>query len=178
MSLETLKDVVKDYGRDIRINLDSVLTTEGAPGLSEVQIFGTFLASAYAAKNPKLMELAEGIASEKLSAPEREGVKAAATIMGMNNIYYRYLHLLEGESVEELKKLPAKLRMQIIGKPGIEKGNFEIYSLAVSAITGCGMCISAHVQELRKHGITDLGIQSAIRIAAVTNGAAQALAIG
>jgi alkyl hydroperoxide reductase subunit D len=95
--------------------------------------------------------------------------------MGMNNIYYRYLHLLEGE--EELKKLPAKLRMQIIGKPGIEKGNFEIYSLAVSAITGCGMCINAHVNELRKHGLTDLGIQSAIRIAAVANGAAQALAI-
>ena len=176
MSLETLKDVVKDYGRDIRINLDSVLSTEGAPGLSEEQIFGTFLASAYASKNPKLIELAETISAEKITDSEREGVKAAATIMGMNNIYYRYLHLLEGE--EELKKLPAKLRMQVIGKPGIEKSNFEIYSLAVSAITGCGMCINAHVQEIRKHGISDYGIQSAIRIAAVTNGAAQALAIG
>lgn len=175
MSLETLKDLVKDYGRDIRINLDSVLSTEGAPGLSEEQIFGTFLASAYASKSPKLIELAEEIAAAKLSEAEREGVKAAATIMGMNNIYYRYLHLLEGE--EELKKLPAKLRMQIIGKPGIEKTNFEIYSLAVSAITGCGMCINAHIQEIRKHGITDYGIQSAIRIAAVTNGAAQALLI-
>ncbi len=176
MSLDILKDVVKDYGRDIRINLDSVLSVEGAPGLSEVQIFGTFLASAYASKSPKLIEIAEGIAAEKISSTEIEGVKAASTIMGMNNIYYRYLHLLEGE--EELKKLPAKLRMQIIGKPGIEKSNFEIYSLAVSAITGCGMCINAHVQEIRKHGIEDLGIQSAIRIAAVTNGAAQALSIG
>ncbi len=176
MSLDILKDVVKDYGRDIRINLDSVLSTEGAPGLSEVQIFGTFLASAYASKSPKLIEIAEGIAAEKISSTEIEGVKSAATIMGMNNIYYRYLHLLEGE--EELKKLPAKLRMQIIGKPGIEKSNFEIYSLAVSAITGCGMCINAHVHEIRKHGIEDLGIQSAIRIAAVTNGAAQALLIG
>lgn len=176
MSLDILKDVVKDYGRDIRINLDSVLSVEGAPGLSEVQIFGTFLASAYASKSPKLIEIAEAIATEKISSTEIEGVKAASTIMGMNNIYYRYLHLLEGE--EELKKLPAKLRMQIIGKPGIEKSNFEIYSLAVSAITGCGMCINAHVQEIRKHGIEDLGIQSAIRIAAVTNGAAQALLIG
>ena len=175
MSLDTLKDLVKDYGRDIRINLDSVLSIEGAPGLSEEQIFGTFLASAYASKSPKLIELAESIASGKISEAEREGVKAAATIMGMNNIYYRYLHLLEGE--EELKKLPAKLRMQIIGKPGIEKTNFEIYSLAVSAITGCGMCINAHIQEIRKHGINDYGIQSAIRIAAITNGAAQALLI-
>ncbi len=175
MSLETLKDLVKDYGRDIRINLDSVLSSEGAPGLTEEQIFGTFLASAYASKSPKLIELAEAITTSKIGEAEREGVKAAATIMGMNNIYYRYLHLLEGE--EELKKLPAKLRMQVIGKPGIEKTNFEIYCLAVSAITGCGMCINAHIQEIRKHGVTDYGIQSAIRIASVTNGAAQALAI-
>lgn len=175
MSLETLKDVVKDYGKDIRINFDSVLTVEGAPGLNEDQIFGTFLASAYASKSPKLIELAEKISADKIGPEEIEGVKAASTIMGMNNIYYRYLHLLDGE--EELKKLPAKLRMQVIGKPGIDKVNFEIYSLAVSAITGCGMCINAHVQELRKHNVTDLGIQSAIRIAAVTNGAAQALVI-
>jgi alkyl hydroperoxide reductase subunit D len=175
MSLVTLKDLVKDYGRDIRINLDTVLSVEGAPGLSETQIYGTFLASAYATKSEKLKELAEQIASEHLSVEEIEGVKAAATIMGMNNIYYRYLHLLEGE--EELKKLPAKLRMTVIGKPGIEKVNFELYSLAVSAITGCGMCINAHVHEVRKGGIEDLGIQSAIRIASVTHAASQALLI-
>lgn len=176
MNLETLKDVVKDYGRDIRINLESVLTVEGAPGLTEEQIFGTLLASAYAGKSEKLIALATEIASAKIGAEEIEGVKAAATIMGMNNVYYRYLHLLEGE--EELKKLPARLRMQVIGKPGIAKVNFEIYCLAVSAVTGCGMCINAHVQELKKQGLEAPGIQSVIRIAAVTNGAAQALSIG
>lgn len=176
MSIETLKDLVKDYGKDIRINLENVLTAEGAPGLTDTQIFGTFLASAYATKSEKLKEVAEAIVSTRLSAEEIEGVKAATTIMGMNNIYYRYLHLLEGN--EELKKLPAKLRMTIIGKPGIEKVNFELYSLAVSAVEGCGMCINAHVHEVRKGGITDFGIQSAIRIAAVVNGANQALFIG
>lgn len=175
MSLEILKDLIKDYGRDIRINLDSVLSTEGAPGLTETQIYGAFLASVYATKSEKLRELAEQITEAKLGTQEREGVKAAATIMGMNNVYYRYLHLTEGQ--EELKKLPARLRMTIIGKPGIEKLNFEIYSLAISAITGCGMCINAHIHELKKGGIEDLGIQSAIRIAAVTNATAQALQI-
>lgn len=175
MSLETLKDLVKDYGRDIRINLDSVLSAEGAPGLSDTQIFGTFLASAYATKSEKLKELAEEVVAGKLPVEEIEGIKAAVTIMGMNNIYYRYLHLLEGQ--DELKKLPAKLRMTIIGKPGIEKVNFELYSLAVSAITGCGMCINAHVHEVKKGGIEELGIQSAIRIASVTNATAQALFI-
>ena len=175
MSLDTLKDLVKDYGRDIRINLDSVLSAESAPGLSDTQIFGTFLASAYATKSEKLKELAEVVVSGKLGVEEIEGIKAAVTIMGMNNIYYRYLHLLEGQ--DELKKLPAKLRMTVIGKPGIEKVNFELYSLAVSAITGCGMCINAHVHEVKKGGIEDLGIQSAIRIASVTNATAQALFI-
>jgi alkyl hydroperoxide reductase subunit D len=174
--METLKDLVKDYGKDIRINIDSILSPEGAPGLTQEQIYGTFLASAYASKSEKLRELAEALVAGELSTEEIEGVKAAATIMGMNNIYYRYLHLLEGE--EELRKLPAKLRMTIIGKPGIARTNFEIYSLAVSAITGCGMCINAHVHELRKAGLEDLGIQSVIRIAAVTNAAAQALFIG
>ncbi len=176
MSLETLKDLVKDYGKDIRINLETILSTDGAPGLSETQIYGTFLASAYATKSETLKALAEEIVQNRLGPEEIEGVKSAATIMGMNNIYYRYLHLLEGN--EELKKLPAKLRMTVIGRPGIEKVNFEIYSLAVSAISGCGMCINAHVHEVRKGGVEDLGIQSAIRIAAVTNAAAQALAIG
>jgi alkyl hydroperoxide reductase subunit D len=175
MSLDMLKDLVKDYGKDIRINLENVLTPEGAPGLSEVQIFGTFLASAYTTQSEKLKELAEEIVKGHLTSEEVEGIKAATTIMGMNNIYYRYLHLLEGQ--EDLKKLPAKLRMTIIGKPGIDKVNFELYSLAVSSITGCGMCINAHVQEVKKGGIEDLGVQSSIRIAAVTNAAAQALFI-
>ena len=175
MSLDTLKDLVKDYGKDIRLNLESVLSPDGAPGLTETQIYGTFLASAYANKSETLKTLAEEIVRGRLTSEEIEGVKSAATIMGMNNIYYRYLHLLEGN--EELKKLPAKLRMTVIGRPGIEKINFELYSLAVSAISGCGMCINAHVHEVLKGGVEDLGIQSAIRIAAVTQAAAQALFI-
>ena len=175
MSLEIIKDLVKDYGKDIRINLENVLTTDGAPGLSETQILGTFLASAYATKNEKLKELAEAVVEGRLSSEEIEGVKSAATIMGMNNIYYRYLHLMEGN--EELKKLPAKLRMTVIGRPGIEKVNFEVYCLAVSAIAGCGMCITAHVHEIRKGGIEDLGIQSTIRIASVVNATAQAILV-
>lgn len=176
MSTAVLKDLIKDYGKDIRINIDSVLSEEGAPGLSETQIFGTFLVAAYTTRNETLKELAEEIAREKISPEEIEGVKAAATIMGMNNIYYRYLHLMEGN--DELKRLPAKLRMTVIGKPGIEKVNFELYSLAASTITGCGMCINAHIEEVSKGGIEDLGIQSAVRIAAVANAAAQALSIG
>ncbi len=176
MSLETIKDLVKDYAKDIRLNLDSVLSPDGAPGLDETQVYGTFLACAYACKSEGLKALAEDLVRDKLGDAEREGIKAATAIMGMNNIYYRYLHLLEGQ--EELRKLPAKLRMTVIGRPGISKVNFELYSLAVSAITGCGACINAHVHELKKSGLEDVGIQSAIRIASVTHATAQALFIG
>ena len=79
----------------------------------------------------------------------RAGAHAAAAIMGMNNVYYRFLHLVEDE---EYKQLPARLRMNVIGNPGIDKFDFELLSLAVSAINGCGTCIAAHERQLRAHG--------------------------
>jgi AhpD family alkylhydroperoxidase len=45
------------------------------------------------------------------------------------------------------------LRMNGIGAPGIEKVDFELFSLAVWAVNGCGMCLDAHEAELRKHGL-------------------------
>lgn len=174
MSLEQLKDSLPDYAKDIRLNLGSVLSPEGAPDLSKNQIFGAALASAYATKHPEVIAAIEAEASETLSEAEIQAAKAAASIMGMNNIYYRFVHL-SGDA--EYKKIPAKLRMNVIGAPGIEKVDFELYSLAVSAINGCGMCIEAHVHEVEKAGISKLGVQSAIRVAAVVNAAAQVLVI-
>ena len=101
-------------------------------------------------------------------------MKAATTIMAMNNIYYRFVHLASGE---DYARMPAGLRMNVIGNPGIEKVDFELYSLAVSAINGCGMCIDAHVAQLEKAGVSKSGIQHTIKIAAVVNAAAQAFAI-
>lgn len=47
--------------------------------------------------------------------------------------------------------MPANLRMSVIGNPGIDKVNFELNCLAVSAINGCGMCIEAHTSWLNKN---------------------------
>ena len=172
MSLEQLKDQLPDYAKDTRLNLSSVLTVEGAPDLSINQIHGVALSSAYATKNQAVIAaIKEEVA---LSEAEHEATKAAATIMGMNNIYYRFVHLVGDE---EYKKMPAKLRMNVIGAPGIPKVDFELYSLAVSAINGCGMCIEAHNHEVLKAGVSKLGVQSVIRIAAVINASAQGLTI-
>jgi alkyl hydroperoxide reductase subunit D len=87
----------------------------------------------------------------------------------MNNVYYRFLHLVNDE---EYARMPARLRMNVIGSPGVPKEDFELYSLAVSAINGCGLCVENHEKALRKAGVDREAIQSAVRIAAVVRAAA------
>ena len=92
--------------------------------------------------------------------------------MGMNNIYYRFLHLVEDE---EYQTMPARLRMNVIGNPGIDQLDFELLSLAVSAVNGCGLCITSHERKLREEGVSREAVQSAVRIAAVIHAVAGVL---
>lgn len=174
MSLLQLKDSIGDFGRDTRLNLESLFGPDGTPGLAPTQQWGTALAVAFATREQDLVTAVEESGAEFLTPEIMEGAKAAASIMAMNNIYYRFLHLAEDK---EISKLPARLRMNVIGKPGIPKVDFELMSLAISALSGCGACINSHVAELKKAGVTHEGIQSAIKIAAVLNAAEQSLFI-
>lgn len=169
-NLESLKAALPDFAKDTRLNLGSVMTPEGAPELSQEQIHLIALASAYATKDDGVIAALEG-ETAGLSDVQKNAAKAATSIMAMNNVYYRFVHLVGGD----YKTLPAKLRMNVIGAPGIEKKDFELMSMAVSAINGCGMCMEAHAHELGKAGVPVLGVQSAVRIAAVINAAAQSL---
>ncbi|MCC6933769.1 MAG: carboxymuconolactone decarboxylase family protein [Deltaproteobacteria bacterium] len=172
MNLEKLRDRLPDFAKDIKLNLSSIFCTDGSPDLSEEQIKSVALASAYATKNPTVIMAIEGEVSASLSAETKQAAKAVATIMAMNNIYYRFLHLLGDD---EVRKLPAKMRMNIIANPGVEKREFELMSLAVSVLNGCGMCIEAHARQLTEQGLSKLAVQSTARIAAVVNAAAQAV---
>ena len=174
MSIEQLKNQIPDYAKDIKLNLSAVMNPEGAPALSQNQIYLIALASAYATKNTNLINTMVNIIAPHLSENEIAAAKSAATIMAMNNIYYRFIHLVSDKS---FASLPAKLRMNIIGNPGIDKVDFEMCCLAVSAINNCGMCIDAHTRELGKAGVTQVAIQSAIRIASVLNATATVMLI-
>jgi alkyl hydroperoxide reductase subunit D len=174
MSIQDLRNQLGEYAKDTKLNLGSVLTEEGAQDLKLNQIYGIALASAYATKNANVVHAVKKEAAVILSEAEIHAAKAAATIMAMNNVYYRFNHLV---SDKEYSKMPAKLRMNIIGSPGIDKADFEMMSLAISAINGCGMCMDAHVHEITKAGISKQGVQSCIRISAVINAAAQASVI-
>ena len=172
MSLDTIRDAIPDYARDLRLNLGSVLAPTGAPGLSERQIWGVAFASAIAARNPEFTRGIETLALPHLDEAYLNATRAAAALMGMNNVYYRFLHLVEEP---EYAQMPARLRMNVIGNPGIDKLDFELPSLAVSAVNGCGMCIVAHEKALRKHDVSREAIQSAVRIAATIHAVAGVL---
>jgi alkyl hydroperoxide reductase subunit D len=173
--LDAIRDSIPDYARDLKLNLGSVLTTAGAPGLNEQQVWAVALASAIASRNPEFTRAIEAAAASKLDAAYLQAARAAAAIMGMNNVYYRFLHLVEDA---EYSTLPARLRMNVIGNPGIPKLDFELLSLAVSAINACGLCITSHEKKLRADGVSREMIQSAVRIAAVVHAVAGVLEYG
>jgi alkyl hydroperoxide reductase subunit D len=171
-TLDTIRDAVPDYARDLKLNLGSVLSTTGAPGLTEKQIWAVALASAIASRNAAFTRDIESLATAHLDTAYINGARAAAAIMGMNNIYYRFLHLVEDP---EYAQMPARLRMNVIGNPGIDKQDFELLALAVSAINGCGTCVASHERTLRKHGLGREAVQSAVRIAATVHSVARVL---
>jgi alkyl hydroperoxide reductase subunit D len=172
MSIDNLQSQLGDCAKDIKLNLGAVLTPEGAPDLSHNQIMGIALAAAYATRQKVVVDAVLDEGRAVLSAAEISAAKSAANIMAMNNVYYRFAHLV---SDKEYGKMPARLRMNVIGNPGIAKTDFELYALGISAVNGCGMCMDAHVNEAVKAGISKVGVQSVIRIASVINAAAQAV---
>lgn len=169
MAFDALRDTLPDYAKDIKLNLGSLASDAT---LNDQQKWGAFLACAHAVGEPSLLRAIEAEIVSKLEPAAATAAKAAAAIMGMNNVYYRSIHLLKNE---EYRTLRAGLRMNILANPGVDKGDFELWSLAVSAVNGCGMCLDSHEEELRKRGFSAPQIQTALKIAAVINAGAAVL---
>jgi alkyl hydroperoxide reductase subunit D len=170
MSLDALRETLPAYAKDLSLNLSS-LAAETI--LTDQQKWGCLVASAHAVGQHAMVQAAEAAAQGAGISPEAlTAAKAAAAIMGMNNVYYRALHLL---SNPEYRTLPARLRMNAMANPGVDKVDFELWCTAVSAINGCGMCLDSHETELKKHGLGAQQVQAALRIAAVVNAASRVL---
>jgi alkyl hydroperoxide reductase subunit D len=169
MSIQALKDRLPEYAKDLKLNL-STLANEST--LNDAQKAGTFIATAIASRNPDVIEAVVAEFGPRLEPSALTAAKAAAAVMGMNNVYYRFLHLSDSD---DYTKLPAKLRMNVIGNPGTARADFELWSLAVSAVNACGRCISAHEKVLREAGVTAEQIQTAVRIASVVHAVAVTL---
>ena len=163
MSIDALREFVPSYAKDLSLNLSS-LANETL--LSDQQKWGAFLACAYAVGVPEVVQNIEAAAAAIMTPEAVTAAKAAAAIMGMNNVYYRALHLMHNKEYETLR---ASLRMNILANPGVDKVDFELWSLAVSAVNGCGLCLDSHEKVLRGHGVTNVQVQAALRIAATVN---------
>ena len=172
MSIDDLKSIVPDFAKDVRLNLTSMVSDES---LGQQTRYGLFVAAAIAARNPIVTAAMEALAADKLAPAALAAAKAAASIMAMNNVYYRFVHLA---SNKEYGAMPARLRMNVIANPGVDKADFELWSLAVSAINGCGACIDAHEKVLQEAGVAAATIQTAVRFAAIIQSVAIAIEAG
>jgi len=172
MTLKNVKAHIPEWGRDIQLNLDSVLSETGSPGLTASQIWGVALACSYSVGSEKLIQaiLHEGKPDDATVAAS----KSAATMMAMTNVYFRSLHLMSDPG---LATLPARLSMDVMTEPGIVGIDFVLMSFGISAIGGCGMCMTSKLAECRKASVSDEALQSTLRIAAVINAANRALRI-
>ncbi|QSB06571.1 carboxymuconolactone decarboxylase family protein [Natronoglycomyces albus] len=166
MSIDSLKAALPAYAKDTKLNLGSITTTSS---LTEQQLWGTMLSCAVASRSTTVIREIHAEATKRLSEDALKASKSAASIMAMNNIYYRAKHLIGDEAYTSL---PARLRMQVIGNPGVDKVDYELWSLAVSAVTGCGLCLESHEQTLIKSGASRDNVHDALRVAAVVHAAA------
>jgi len=169
MDLDALKAALPEHAKDLKLNLGAVLRSEH---LSDAQVWGAALASAHAARHADTIRALEHGAAAHLDETGLRAARAASSIMAMNNVYYRFTHLVHDD---EVTKLPARLRMQVMANPGVPAQDFELWSLAVSAIHGCGMCMDAHTRKARGEGVKPEAVQDVIRVAAVVHAVAVTL---
>jgi alkyl hydroperoxide reductase subunit D len=167
--IERLRELLPEAAKDIRLNLQSVLQSST---LTQEQVWGTAVVSAIASRNKKLIQAVLNDVQGKVDARVIEDAKAAAALMAMNNVFYRFRHMVGKESYSSK---PARLRMNWIAKPQNSKADFELFCLAASAINGCEMCIRSHEEAVVNGEITEDQVNDVVRIAATINGAAVAL---
>ena len=170
-AIEEVRAALPETARDVKLNLQTVLQ-DGV--LSPAQRWGVAVASAAASRNARLRDAVVADARGAVEEAVVEDALAAAVLMGMNNVYYRFRHLVGNPAYAEK---PARLRMNRIARPATNRTDFELFCLAVSAIEGCEMCIRAHEKVVREGGLTEDHVHDAVRIAATLQGAAVALEI-
>ncbi|HLV20079.1 MAG TPA: carboxymuconolactone decarboxylase family protein [Polyangiaceae bacterium] len=167
--LEALRQRLPDLAKDIKLNLQAVLQ---AGTLSPAQRWGIAVACAAASRNADLRSAVVADALEQAGPAVVEDGLAAAALMAMNNVYYRFRHMV-GKAGYSSK--PARLRMNRLVKPATNRIDFELFSLAVSAVNGCETCVQAHERAVLEGGLTEDHVHDAVRIAATVQAAAVAL---
>ncbi len=167
-TLQSIKDRIPDYAKDLRLNLDAVLNRSS---LTPAQANGAALAAAFAAKSAPLVT---ALRESALDAAQAQAALTAAALMGMNNVWYPYVEMA---AEPELKTVRPELRMNAYATHGgVDRPSFELYALAASIVGKCEFCIQSHYKLLRETGFSTQQLRDVGRIAAVVNAVAQVLA--
>jgi alkyl hydroperoxide reductase subunit D len=168
-ALDLVRDAIPDPARDLKLNLQSVMAETS---LTPAQRWGVAVTAAVTSRNARLRAAVVEDARAAVDGAVVDDALAAAAIMGMNNVYYRFRHLIEKPVYSEK---PARLRMNRLAKPAASKVDFELFALAASAINGCGTCMQAHEKVVLAGGLTEDQVHDAVRLASIVHGAAIAL---
>lgn len=167
--LNSIKELIPDYAKDIRLNIDGTIARSSLEGNDAL---GVALAASFAAKNRKFIDAIVG--SGMLSPEETNGALTAAALMAMNTTWYPYVDMA-GDA--DLKTMPAQLRMNAYASHGgVDKRRFEMYALAASIVGKCHFCVESHFALLKKEGMTLQQLRDVGRIAAVVNAATLCMA--
>lgn len=164
MSLDALIDSLPTSAKDLKLNYSSLVRNNTE--LTTQQLWGTVVASAIATRNAALTAAVLEAATTQITPQAVEAARAAAAIMSMNNIFYRFHHL---SSNPKYATMPARLRMNGLRGHGVDEIDFELWSLAVSAINGCGKCVDAHENVIREKGASEELVLAVVRVAAVVH---------
>jgi alkyl hydroperoxide reductase subunit D len=161
MTLDQLLETVPAYAKDLKLNLQTLVKQAE---LTEQQTWGTVVCCAIASRNDLLTRVLVAEAQPHLKPEALEAAKIAAAVMGMNNVYYRFKHMVTGE---KYSTIPARLRMNAIRSHGIEAADFELWCVAVSAINNCHACVTSHENVVREKGVSEETIVASVRLASV-----------
>lgn len=162
MNLDQLIDNLPSSAKDLKLNYSSLV--RNSTELTPQQLWGTVTVAAIATRSAHLTAAVLESASAQLTPQALEAAKAAAAVMSMNNIFYRFHHL---SSNDKYATMPARLRMNSLRGHGVDEVDFELWSLAVSAINGCGKCVDAHERVVRDKGASEETILAVVRVASV-----------
>jgi alkyl hydroperoxide reductase subunit D len=145
--LSSIKALVPDYAKDIRLNLNGTIARSSLEGNDAV---GVALAAAFAARSTVIIDAIRN--AGVLSQEEMNGALTAAALMGMNNVWYPYVEMSDNA---DLQSLPAQLRMNAYASHGgADKRRFEMYALAASIIGKCRFCVKSHFDMLVAEGMS------------------------
>ncbi|HLR24997.1 MAG TPA: carboxymuconolactone decarboxylase family protein [Fodinibius sp.] len=161
-SLDALVEGESRYVKDLRVNLKNTLKSDH---MSDKETALIALAISANFKNEPLKKYFKALAVSNEATGEEIGDTIACTsLLSANNVFYRYRHFVDKESYN---KMSARIKMNIMAKPKLEKEFFELISLAVSAANGCEMCVQSHEKSLIKMDSSEERIFDAIRLTSV-----------